>query len=104
MKIFLSLVILLSIGGCANREDKTVQPTTANATAEKSEVAFGGHCAMGLCLKKKVKGDPKYSVDYKGKTYLFSSEEAKQNFLKDVDGNIAKANKQFTALGADRVN
>ncbi|RMF40320.1 MAG: hypothetical protein D6753_11925 [Planctomycetota bacterium] len=34
-------------------------------------------------MKKWVKGDPRYTVTYDGKTYMFPGEEQRQMFLKD---------------------
>lgn len=66
-------------------------------------VSYGGLCANGLCKKKEVKGDPKYMVDYKGRCYIFSSAEAKDNFLSAIDENIKKADAHWMQIGAERV-
>lgn len=98
------MVLLLTFSACANREHSGSTPIVNTTKETKKDVAYGGHCGMGLCLKKKVKGIEKYSLDYKGKTYLFSSEEAKAKFIKDIDKNIQIANKQYSRMeiGADK--
>ncbi|MCW5626770.1 MAG: hypothetical protein KIT73_18785 [Burkholderiales bacterium] len=53
---------------------------------------FGDQCAWGLANGKKVKTD--CSVNYlaqDGKTYCFSNEQAKFEFIGDAAGNAAKA-------------
>lgn len=59
--------------------------------------AYGGNCAMGMCKKKVVPGKLKYKVDYRGNRYVFSSEEARDTFLSDLDKNIATANAEWAS-------
>jgi len=60
------------------------------------DYVYEGQCALnvmnGNCNQKGIK---KYNVKYKGKTYLFSSEENKNLFLSKLDINIQKANKEW---------
>jgi YHS domain-containing protein len=37
-------------------------------------------------------------TDYQGKTYCFSSEQAKADFMKDPKANLAKAEKNYKAM------
>lgn len=103
MKTFMCLVLLLTFAACASKEQKPVASPVVTETEkiDKKNVAYGGNCGMGLCLKKRVKGDTKYGVDYKGKTYLFSSAEARDKFVSNMDRNIELANKHWSALGAE---
>jgi YHS domain-containing protein len=105
MKLLLSLVLLLSFGACSSHENKSTTPevpeTAVKTTEAKKEVAYGGHCGMGLCHKKTVKGNPEYNFEYKGKIYHFSSAKAREQFIKDIDANIAKADKHWENLNAD---
>jgi YHS domain-containing protein len=62
-----------------------------------STAAFGATgeydnmCAMGLALDKKVETDCSINGQIGGKTYCFGNEEAKTMFMKDPEGNLAKA-------------
>ena len=108
MKLFMCLVLMLTFGACASKEESQVPVVSETEEVKKEEpvqeIAFGGHCGMSLCNKKVVKGDPKYSVEYKGKTYLFSSAAARTKFMKNADKNIELANKRWSVLGAEKVN
>lgn len=53
--------------------------------------AYGGFCAMGAALEKKLDGDPKLWRIVDGKLYLNVGEPAQKRWLEDVPGNIAKA-------------
>ncbi len=55
---------------------------------EKYVPAFGGFCAMGVALGKKLPIDPEafYVVD--GKTYLNVNKTVQKRWLEDVAGNI----------------
>ena len=52
---------------------------------------FGDMCSWGLANGKKVKTDCSVNADIKGKTYCFSNEPAKTEFMKSPDANLAKA-------------
>jgi hypothetical protein len=60
---------------------------------------FDGTCAMGLAEGKRIKTSCKVKwINPKGgKAYCFTTEDSKAVFLKDVDGNLAKANETYAA-------
>lgn len=102
MKLLMCLVLMLGFSGCAHKKqyDKS---DSSKKTVVNEDVAFDGHCPMGLCLKKIVKGDKQHRVEYKGKVYYFSSAEAKDKFLSKVDDNIKKANAHWDNQAMNRV-
>ena len=53
---------------------------------------YGGYCAMGVSLGYKLPIDPEAWEVVDGKLYLNVSKKVKETWLKDVPGNIAKAN------------
>ena len=52
---------------------------------------FGNMCSWGLANHKDVQTDCSVNATLKGKTYCFSSPEAKADFMKAPDANLAKA-------------
>jgi len=52
---------------------------------------YDNMCAMGLALEKKVETDCSVNAEIGGKTYCFGNEQAKTLFMKDPQGNVAKA-------------
>jgi len=52
---------------------------------------FNNQCSWGLANGKKVLTDCSVNATIKGKTYCFSNEQAKAEFLKNPDANLAKA-------------
>jgi YHS domain-containing protein len=56
-----------------------------------SAAEFDDMCAMGLALNKDVQTDCSISGEIGGQTYCFGSEDAKTQFMKDPEGNLAKA-------------
>lgn len=52
---------------------------------------FSNMCSWGLANQKDVKTDCSVNATIKGKTYCFSSQDAKDNFMKSPDANLAKA-------------
>jgi len=102
MKTILMLALMLILGACSHGKgksgctscDKEKKAVTANKAVE-----YDGHCAMGLCLKsQQVKCDPTITAAYKGKNYCFSSEKARDNFMKDIDANVMKSNKAWEEI------
>ncbi len=59
---------------------------------------FGGFCAMGVALGKKLDVDPSQFVVHNDKLYLNVNADVFKIFNKDLDGNIAKANTNWPAL------
>ena len=52
---------------------------------------FSNMCSWGLANHKDVQTDCSVNETIKGKTYCFSNEQAKTEFMKDPDANLAKA-------------
>jgi YHS domain-containing protein len=52
---------------------------------------FNDMCSWGLANNKEVKTDCSVNATIEGKTYCFSNEDAKANFMKDPNANLAKA-------------
>jgi YHS domain-containing protein len=52
---------------------------------------FGHMCAMGLALGKEVQTDCTIYTQIDGAEYCFGNEDAKATFMKDPQGNLAKA-------------
>lgn len=53
-------------------------------------------CAEGLALHKDIKTDCSINASIKGKTYCFGNEQAKTDFMKDADSNLAKAQSYYS--------
>lgn len=66
---------------------------TALAADVKGE--FNNDCAYGMSMGKKVQTDCSVREEIGGKTYCFSSEEAKSKFMSDAEANLEKAQEQF---------
>jgi YHS domain-containing protein len=54
-------------------------------------------CTMGLALGKDIKTDCSVNAVIDGKTYCFGNETAKTVFMKDVAGNLAKAQAYYSS-------
>ena len=58
---------------------------------------FGNMCAEGLSLGKDINTDCSINGDFKGHTYCFGSAQAKTDFMKDPEGNLAKAQAYYSS-------
>jgi YHS domain-containing protein len=66
---------------------------TATLAATKGE--FDNMCTQGLAMGKDVQTDCSVNA-IKGKTYCFGNEAAKEAFMKDPEGNLAKAQDYYS--------
>lgn len=58
---------------------------------------FDNICAEGLALGQVVHTDCSINTMLDGKTYCFGNEQAKELFMKDPEGNLAKAKANFAS-------
>lgn len=68
------------------------------AAPEQYAPQFGGFCAMGVALGKKLDADPMRYRVVNDKLYLNVSKHAQTRWLDDVPGNIENAEKGWPAL------
>ncbi len=57
---------------------------------------FGNNCALGLTKGVKKYTDCSVSEKIDGKVYCFSTQSAKEEFMKDPAGNLAKAQATYS--------
>ena len=96
--LFVLLSVLTLASSCAH---KTKAKTSDDVAVTDKVHEFDNHCAMSICLKKgRVPCNTKITHEYKGKAYCFSSDTARDAFLKDVDKNAARAHEQWAESGA----
>lgn len=59
---------------------------------------FGGFCAFGVSVGAKFDGDPTLWKIVDGKLYLNLNQDIQGNWLKDLDGNIRKADSNWSKI------
>ena len=59
---------------------------------------FGGFCAMGVVLEKKLDGDPQAWRVVDEKLYLNVNKDIQKKWLEDLPGNISKAGKTWPEI------
>lgn len=68
------------------------------ANPAKYAPQFGGYCAMGAALGKKLDVDPSQYKVVDGKLYLNVNADVFKKWSEDVPGNIVKANANWPAI------
>jgi len=68
------------------------------ANAEKYLPAYGGYCAYGASVGKKFIGDPTVWEIVDGQLYLNLDNSIKSIWVKDIPGNIKKADIQWERI------
>ena len=59
---------------------------------------YGGYCAFGVSVGAKFDGDPQLWKIVDGKLYLNLNENIQKTWLKDIPGNIKKADRKWTKI------
>lgn len=59
---------------------------------------YGGYCAFGVSVGAKFDGDPRLFKVVDGKLYFNLNREIQKNWLKDVPGNIHKADANWRKI------
>lgn len=87
-----------SYNGATYHFSSAANRDTFRANPAKYEPAYGGFCAMGVALEKKLDGDPELFRVVDGKTYLNVNADVVKVWTKDVPGNIKKAEGNWPAI------
>ena len=72
--------------------------TEFNKNPQKYIPAYGGYCAFGASVGKKFVGDPEVWRLVNDKLYLNLDTRIQEQWLKDVDGRIKSANKNWRSI------
>ncbi len=76
----------------------TIALCAASLAAFAAKGEFGDHCALGLSMGKSVQTDCSINETIAGKTYCFSSADAKASFMKDPNAMVSKAEANYDKL------
>jgi len=87
-----------SHGGATYRFASAANLTQFQANPEMYTPAFGGYCAMGAALGKKLDVDPTQFKVVGGMLYLNVNADVFKKWSEDVPRNIAKANANWPAI------
>ncbi len=68
------------------------------AAPEKYMPQYGGYCALGVALGKKLDGSPRFADIVDGKLYVFLNAAVFEAYKKDKAGILAKAAKNWPDL------
>lgn len=91
-----------SFGGATYRFASASNRDAFVANPAQYAPAYGGFCAMGMALEKKLDVDPQAWRVVDGRLYLNVNKDVQKRWLDDVPGNIAAAEKNWPRL-KDRV-
>lgn len=73
---------------------------TFKANPAKYAPAYGGYCAMGVAVGKKLDGDPAAFTVANGRLFLNVNEKVRGMWAKDIAGNEVKAQKNWGQVRA----
>lgn len=76
--------------------EKTMKQFQANAELYKPQ--YGGFCAFGVAIGKKLDAAPRYADIVDGKLYVFLNEVAFGKYKADKAGTLAKAEENWPAM------
>jgi len=84
--------------GATYRFSSAANRDAFSANPGKYAPAFGGFCAMGVALEKKLDVDPQAWRVVDGKLYLNVNKDVQKRWLDNVPGNISQANSIWPKL------
>ena len=70
---------------------------------ERYAPQFGGFCAFGVSVGKKFDGDPRVFKVVDDKLYFNLNPEIKATWVKDIPGNVRKAERNWSRIGSKAV-
>lgn len=73
-----------------------------NANPAKYAPAYGGYCAMGVAVGKKLNGDPTAFTVANGSLFLNVNPSVRSMWARNIPGNNAKAEKNWAAVATRR--
>jgi YHS domain-containing protein len=88
----------LAHGGGTYRFVSQANLDAFKADPAKYEPSYGGYCAYGVTLGEKFDGDPRYWRIVDGKLFLNLNGDIQAEWSKNVPGNIAKANNNWSRI------
>jgi YHS domain-containing protein len=68
------------------------------ANPEQYMPQYGGFCAFGVAIGKKLDADPHFADIVDGKLYVFLNAVAFQKYLDDKEGTLAKAEENWPGM------
>lgn len=77
---------------------------TFRANPGRYEPAYNGYCAMGVALGRKFPGDPEAFRVVDGRLYLNLNPDIQATWMKDIPGNITKAEENWPEIVAVHPN
>jgi YHS domain-containing protein len=93
--------VLLALLGIACSSEPTAPPYDSvivdRRNPQRTVIEFDGRCTNGVSVGNTSVQGKNYSLTQDGKTYYFSSEEAKDRFMKDFPSNAQRAEANYTA-------
>jgi len=69
-----------------------------NANADRYAPQYGGYCAMGVALNKKLDVDPHAFYIQDNKLYLNLNKDVQKKWLTDVPGHLKTANRVWAGI------
>ncbi len=75
---------------------------TFKADPARYAPAYGGYCAMGVAVGKKLDGDPAAFSVVNGRLFLNVNQDVRGMWARDVEGNETKAQRNWTRVASVR--
>ncbi|MGE0267913.1 MAG: hypothetical protein AB7S78_05620 [Candidatus Omnitrophota bacterium] len=100
LSIFVALIFALSSGVVSSfaAEGSHMDMDGSHMEMGKADVAIDGYCPVCITKGKYMKGNPKFSTEYKGKVYYFPGFDQQKMFVNDPEAYIQNLEKKFMDL------
>ena len=100
LSLFVALVFALSSGVVSSfaAEGSHMEMDGSHMEMGKADVAIDGYCPVCITKGKYMKGNPKFSTEYKGKVYYFPGFDQQKMFINDPEAYVQNLEKKYMDL------
>lgn len=100
LSLFVALIFALSfgVGSSFAAEGSHMDMDGSHMEMGKADVAIDGYCPVCITKGKYMKGNPKFSTEYKGKVYYFPGFDQQKVFINDPEAYVADLEKKYQDL------
>lgn len=98
--LFVALIFALSFGVASSfaAEGSHMDMDGSHMETGNASVAIDGYCPVCITKGKYMKGNPKFSTEYKGKVYYFPGFDQQKMFINDPEAYIQNLEKKYMDL------
>ncbi len=98
LSVSVAFILALSSGVVSSFAAEGSHMDDSQMQAGRADAAIDGYCPVCITKGKYMKGNPKFSTEYKGKVYYFPGFDQQKMFLNDPEAYIQNLDEKYKKL------